>query len=190
MEWPRNWPSTSPGPKPGQRGFTRDNLFRMKQYETYRDNTIVGPHHHPWTEQTTRRARILFADDHIRKVVEPPVGAAVQGSALRAGCSQPAQSVAGTTEIPPRRPERFQLCSYKKASTLIPVNEIRYEWDERKNLSNQRKHGVSFEEAVRYSAILCMSRSRIASWMGKNVGRPLGWWAACSCSWSPTPFRK
>jgi len=30
--------------QPGQRGFTRDNLFRMKQfYDTYRDNTIVGP---------------------------------------------------------------------------------------------------------------------------------------------------
>ena len=26
---------------------------------------------------------------------------------------------------------------------------IRFEWDEAKNLSNQRKHGVSFEEAVR-----------------------------------------
>ena len=25
---------------------------------------------------------------------------------------------------------------------------IRFEWDERKNLSNQRKHGVSFEEAA------------------------------------------
>jgi predicted nuclease of restriction endonuclease-like (RecB) superfamily len=38
--------------QPGQRGFTRDNLFRMKQfYETYRDNTIVGPlaRQLPWT---------------------------------------------------------------------------------------------------------------------------------------------
>ncbi len=26
---------------------------------------------------------------------------------------------------------------------------IRFEWDETKNLSNQRKHGVSFEEACR-----------------------------------------
>ncbi len=26
---------------------------------------------------------------------------------------------------------------------------IRFEWDEAKNLSNQRKHGVSFEEAIR-----------------------------------------
>ncbi len=25
--------------------------------------------------------------------------------------------------------------------------QIRFEWDEQKNLSNQRKHGVSFEEA-------------------------------------------
>jgi len=27
------------------------------------------------------------------------------------------------------------------------VQGIRFEWDEAKNLSNQRKHGVSFEEA-------------------------------------------
>jgi hypothetical protein len=26
--------------------------------------------------------------------------------------------------------------------------ETRFEWDEEKNLSNQRKHGVSFEQAV------------------------------------------
>ena len=27
------------------------------------------------------------------------------------------------------------------------MNTIRFEWDERKNRSNQRKHGVTFEEA-------------------------------------------
>jgi uncharacterized protein len=27
------------------------------------------------------------------------------------------------------------------------MEDIRFEWDSRKNLSNQRKHGVSFEEA-------------------------------------------
>jgi uncharacterized DUF497 family protein len=27
------------------------------------------------------------------------------------------------------------------------VTDIRFEWDEAKNLSNRRKHGVSFEEA-------------------------------------------
>lgn len=27
------------------------------------------------------------------------------------------------------------------------MEDIRFEWDNRKNLSNQRKHGVSFEEA-------------------------------------------
>jgi hypothetical protein len=27
------------------------------------------------------------------------------------------------------------------------VPEIRFEWDEAKNLANQRKHGISFEEA-------------------------------------------
>jgi len=29
------------------------------------------------------------------------------------------------------------------------VPSIRFEWDERKNLANQRKHGVSFDEACR-----------------------------------------
>jgi uncharacterized DUF497 family protein len=27
------------------------------------------------------------------------------------------------------------------------VSELRFEWDERKNLENRRKHGVSFDEA-------------------------------------------
>ena len=27
------------------------------------------------------------------------------------------------------------------------MKDLRYEWDERKNRSNQRKHGVAFEEA-------------------------------------------
>jgi len=27
------------------------------------------------------------------------------------------------------------------------VAELRFEWDERKNVANQRKHGVSFQEA-------------------------------------------
>jgi len=27
------------------------------------------------------------------------------------------------------------------------MSELRFEWDERKNRANQRKHGVSFEEA-------------------------------------------
>jgi uncharacterized DUF497 family protein len=29
----------------------------------------------------------------------------------------------------------------------VLVAELRFEWDERKNTANQRKHGVSFEEA-------------------------------------------
>jgi uncharacterized protein len=29
------------------------------------------------------------------------------------------------------------------------VSSIRFEWDERKNLSNQRKHGIGFEAASR-----------------------------------------
>jgi uncharacterized protein len=36
----------------------------------------------------------------------------------------------------------LRSCSY-----TIGVTGIRFEWDEAKNVSNQRKHGVSFEEA-------------------------------------------
>jgi uncharacterized DUF497 family protein len=32
------------------------------------------------------------------------------------------------------------------------VNGIRFEWDEAKNLANQRKHGISFEEAIQIFA--------------------------------------
>jgi hypothetical protein len=36
----------------------------------------------------------------------------------------------------------LRICNY-----TIDVTEIRFEWDEAKNVSNQRKHGISFEEA-------------------------------------------
>jgi uncharacterized DUF497 family protein len=36
----------------------------------------------------------------------------------------------------------LQIYSY-----IIVVNGIRFEWDEAKNLANQRKHGVSFKQA-------------------------------------------
>jgi len=36
----------------------------------------------------------------------------------------------------------LRLCNYN-----IGVTGIRFEWNEAKNVSNQRKHGVSFEEA-------------------------------------------
>ena len=39
-------------------------------------------------------------------------------------------------------------CNYKTAITLDCVESIRFEWDEAKNLANQRKHGLSFEEAA------------------------------------------
>ena len=31
----------------------------------------------------------------------------------------------------------------------------RFEWDEEKNLVNQRKHGISFEEAATTLTVLC-----------------------------------
>ena len=36
----------------------------------------------------------------------------------------------------------LRICSY-----TIVVSGIRFEWDEAKNRANQRKHGVSFEDA-------------------------------------------
>ncbi|MDE3148882.1 MAG: BrnT family toxin [Acidobacteriota bacterium] len=39
---------------------------------------------------------------------------------------------------------QLHICRY-----TIVVTGIRFGWDEAKNLSNQRKHGVSFEEAGR-----------------------------------------
>lgn len=38
---------------------------------------------------------------------------------------------------------------YKNVCTLDTVNGVLFEWDEAKNLANQRKHGVSFEAASR-----------------------------------------
>lgn len=38
---------------------------------------------------------------------------------------------------------QLHFCSYN-----IGVTGLRFEWDEAKNLSNQCKHGVSFEEAI------------------------------------------
>ncbi|MGD0479496.1 MAG: BrnT family toxin [Terracidiphilus sp.] len=35
----------------------------------------------------------------------------------------------------------------QKYNYTIVVSGVRFDWDEAKNLSNQRKHGVSFEEA-------------------------------------------
>ena len=56
--------------QPGLRGFTRANLFRMRQfYENYREDEKVAPlvrrlsldaqPHHPRAEQTQRRTRVL-----------------------------------------------------------------------------------------------------------------------------------
>jgi uncharacterized DUF497 family protein len=39
------------------------------------------------------------------------------------------------------------LNTYKNVITVKCVADIHFEWDEAKNLANQRKHGVSFEEA-------------------------------------------
>ena len=38
--------------------------------------------------------------------------------------------------------------SHYKVVTLEWVTEVRFEWDEGKNVRNQSKHGVSFDEAL------------------------------------------
>jgi uncharacterized DUF497 family protein len=46
----------------------------------------------------------------------------------------------------------------QKYNYNIDIQEIRFEWDEAKNLSNQRKHGVSFEETAQaFLDRLCVS---------------------------------
>jgi len=38
-------------------------------------------------------------------------------------------------------------CVYVQCKYTVRVSTLRFEWDERKNKTNRRKHGVSFEEA-------------------------------------------
>jgi uncharacterized protein len=38
--------------------------------------------------------------------------------------------------------------NYKKATTISCVHSIRFEWNETKDLTNQGKHGLSFESAA------------------------------------------
>jgi hypothetical protein len=62
------------------------------------------------------------------------------------------------------------------------------QWDEAKNLSNQRKHGVSFEKAsAEFLDPLFTYRHKIASRMGNRVGKPLAWSGTFSLSQWPTP---
>src|SRR5262245_35983551 len=42
---------------------------------------------------------------------------------------------------------RLPACAYIRRKYNVGVSDLRFEWDERKNKSNRRKHGVSFEEA-------------------------------------------
>ena len=46
------------------------------------------------------------------------------------------------------RDATFRLEHLQKCNYTIVVYGIRFDWDEAKNLSNQRKHGVSFEQAT------------------------------------------
>jgi uncharacterized protein len=42
---------------------------------------------------------------------------------------------------------KIPTCAYVQRQYNVVVSELRFEWDERKNTSNRRKHRVSFEEA-------------------------------------------
>ncbi len=39
------------------------------------------------------------------------------------------------------------LTSVPQRTYIVRMSDLRFVWDKRKNLTNQRKHGVSFEEA-------------------------------------------
>ena len=70
------------------------------------------------------------------------------------------------------------------------VTGVRFEWDEAKNIANQRKHGVSFEEARLVFDDPLYVPSRIGSWMGSSAGRASVSWIGI-CYWqSRTPFAK
>jgi uncharacterized DUF497 family protein len=51
------------------------------------------------------------------------------------------------TEVRGSASPAARLVYLQKCNYTIVVSGIRFDWDEAKNLSNQRKHGVSFEDA-------------------------------------------
>lgn len=64
------------------------------------------------------------------------------------------EAEAGTPRIVPLAAEGFRRASTTPARrfnynvfTAVAVPELRFDWDQQKNTQNQRKHGVSFEEA-------------------------------------------
>jgi predicted nuclease of restriction endonuclease-like (RecB) superfamily len=90
--------------QPGLRGFTRANLFRMRQfYETYRDDTIVVAllRQLPWTHHMIilgQSKRPEEREFYLRMagtgtVVESPTGAPVEGRPLRTCCAHPGKSL-------------------------------------------------------------------------------------------------
>jgi len=51
---------------------------------------------------------------------------------------------------------------------IVVMDEITFQWDERKNRENQRKHGVSFEEA--------RSSLGITEYKGARILNPRSFW--------------
>ena len=87
--------------EPGLRGFTRRNLFRMRQfYEAYREDSNVSPlvTQLPWSHHliilgqsnARGRTRVLYPPRHSRAMEQARVGASVQFSPVRASHPPPA----------------------------------------------------------------------------------------------------
>ena len=98
---------------PGQRGFTRRNLFRMRQfYEAYSaaDTTAVDAQpDHPDPVQASRRARVLSAHGRAAALGQARAGAPVPPGRLRARGAEPGKSVTSAdTNARRRRRERLQ----------------------------------------------------------------------------------
>lgn len=70
------------------------------------------------------------------------------------------------------------------------MTDIRFEWDEWKNLANQRKHGVSFEQASRVFAdplrLSLIDRVVDGEERWQTYGNVDG---TCCCLWRTQPGR-
>jgi uncharacterized DUF497 family protein len=99
-------------------------------------------------------------------------------------------SFADEPRIGPWRGNRPTIASMRKYNYNYGVTELRFEWDERKNSSNQSKHGISFEEAARVFLIRSELRHRARSWTESSAGKPLGRSGAGFRCWLFTQFGK
>ena len=83
-------------------------------------------------------------------------------------------------------PFREEMLSPHLVVYAIMYIQMRLTWDEAKNRSNRRKHGISFDTAASFS-IPCTLVARIGSSKARSVGKRLAWSTAFCSFWSPTP---